>query len=102
MDSRKYFSEVSLQRKALEQQFPQGFCYIVSIHNLDKGTTAGSISQVSVQLAAKALVDSTHELMEADDVLAYQTAETQRRMAIAQQDGASIKRRVKSLFGDNR
>jgi hypothetical protein len=102
MDSRKYYAEVSAQRKKLEHQFPQGFCYIVSVHNLDKGTTAGSISQVSTSLAAKALVDSTHELMEADDVLAHEAAEFERRKAIAQQDGASIKRRVKSLFGDNR
>jgi hypothetical protein len=102
MDFKRYYTEVSEQRKKLETSFPQGWCYIVSVDNLGKGTTAGSVSQVSVQLAARFLVDSTHELMDADDVLAHEAAEAERRKAIAQQDGVSIKRRVKSLFGDNR
>jgi hypothetical protein len=102
MDFRKHFNEVSEQRKKLEQQFPQGFCYIVSLDNLGKGTTAGSVSQVSVQLAAKFLVDATHELLDADDVLAHEAAEAERRKGIAKDDGAAIKRRVRSMLGDNR
>ena len=82
-------------------RFPSGFCYIVSVTNLDRNTTGGSTAQVSVALAAKSLVEGTHNLLDDDEIRAFEAAELDRRKLIAQADGQRIRRQMRNLLGDN-
>jgi hypothetical protein len=55
LSPKEYFGRIAEQRRKLEVQFPNGYCYIVSLANMDKNTTAGSRCEVSTTLAAKGI-----------------------------------------------
>jgi hypothetical protein len=102
LNPQKYFSAIADKRRELDAAYPNGFLYIASVRNLDRNTTAGSVSEVSTILAARGIIDSTHRLLTAEEVAAFEIAEEARRKLIVKDDGVSIKRRVRSLLGDNR
>ena len=102
LSPQKYFAQISEERSSLDKQFPNGFCYILSVLNMNKNTTPGSVCQVSTALAAKSIINSTHRLLTVEEVDAFEIAEEARAKLIVKDDGISIKRRVRSLLGDNR
>ena len=42
MTTQLYYAAIREKREALIGQFPQGFCLVVSVYNLDKNSTAGT------------------------------------------------------------
>ena len=61
--------------KALRGQPLDGKClYIVSIENLDKGTTSGMVSEATYRLAAQRLLENTHQVASPEDIAMHLSA----------------------------
>jgi len=95
----QYFAAIADKRRELDGIYSSGFCGIVSLLNLDKNTTAGSISEVSTALAAKSIVNSTHRLQTAEEIKAYEDSQSSRRKQILADDRQALRRRINATLG---
>jgi hypothetical protein len=78
----EYWAKVRELREKLKEQYPDGYCFLVSMHKLDKNTKGGIIVQVSVDRAAELLADDTHRPPTKDELAAYQSAQERERERI--------------------
>lgn len=79
MKTEAYYAEIKKQTAALAEQFPQGFCLLTSVANRDKGTVAGSVTEVANENAARCLVEQTHRMATDDEVAAWQDHQDRNR-----------------------
>jgi hypothetical protein len=98
-NAQQFFGAVADQQRQLEIQFPQGFLNIISIGNVSRGITAGSISEVTPRVGAKALVEGTHRLLVPAETEALLSAQAARRQNILAEDRASLRRRINGTLG---
>lgn len=75
MDMKAFRAKVRDVRDALKDKWP----WLMSIENLEKGSTAGAITQADQDTAARCLVEGTHRLATEDEVVAHQTVEAAAR-----------------------
>jgi len=94
MNSQVYFASIAEKKRELDSQFPEGFCLIVSVNNIDKNTTAGSRTEVSTHGAAKGIVDGTQRLMTADESKVWDVATQAQRVKIMADERRAIDLRV--------
>lgn len=62
MNPTNYFSAIRQQRAALDSQFSDGACLVTSIRLPGRQCTAGVVCEVSLDIAARLLVEGTHRL----------------------------------------
>lgn len=68
----EYWRRVRAKQSELEKEYSkQGFVWLVSVFNPDKGTTDGSVSQALFKDAAQRLVEATHVVATDEQVKAY-------------------------------
>ena len=80
-DAKAYYARIAEERAKLLPSFKDGgFPLLVSVQNIDKNVTGGVCTEVTVDLAAKALVDGTHRLATADEAKAYKDLQESQRM----------------------
>lgn len=75
MDMKSFRAKVRETRDTLKDKWP----WLVSVENLEKGSTAGAITQADQDTAARCLVEGTHRLATAEEIEAHQTAEAAAR-----------------------
>ena len=66
-----YFSALRTRRTALQLQYPEGCCLVMSVDNLDKNSKAGNVCEVLNNRAAQLIVDGTHRLPSDAEAEAY-------------------------------
>jgi hypothetical protein len=95
----RYFAEVADKRRELDNIYPAGFCLLVSVANLGKNTTAGSMTEVSTALAAKGIIDGTQRLLTANELAAQTDSEAARKKQISGEDRQALRQRINGVFG---
>lgn len=98
-NAQQFYGAIADQKRQLDIQFPQGFCNIISLPNVSRGITAGSVSEVTTRVAAKALVEGTHRLLAAEETQEFVSANAERRRHILAEDRASLRRRISGSLG---
>ncbi|HZT32683.1 MAG TPA: hypothetical protein VFA33_22525 [Bryobacteraceae bacterium] len=81
MKTEEYYGAVRQQTAALNERFPQGFCYLCSIANRDRGTVDGSVTEAANDNAARCLVERTHRLATDDEVAEWHGHQQQNAQA---------------------
>ena len=79
MNSTNYFAAIRQQRTVLDSQFSDGACLVTSVKLPGRQCTAGTVCEVSLDIAARLLVEGTHALASPDDIRAFQQAQEFRR-----------------------
>lgn len=72
MNNAIYYATIRAKGDELTKQNPSGFCLIVSVHNLQKNSTAGNIAEVSNYNAARFITEGTHRVATDTEVQTYQ------------------------------
>lgn len=94
MNAQEYWASVRQKAAELESQFPQGFCKLISVDNLQRNSTAGNIVEVNLRQAAEHLLAGTHRLLTGAEAESYQREQS----AIRARNHRSELDRVKSQF----
>ena len=68
MQLQNYYADMRAKRAELSAQFPSGYCYVMSLANRDRNSTAGNIAEVCVDTAARTIIEGTHRLTTADEL----------------------------------
>jgi hypothetical protein len=71
MNRTDYFSAIKQQLTALTSQFSDGACLVVSIAIPGRRGTAGNICEVTLDNAARLLVEGTHRLASTEESHAF-------------------------------
>jgi hypothetical protein len=95
----RYFEEIAARRRELDSIYPAGYLSIMSVSNLGKNVTAGSVSEVSLSLAAKAITDGTHRLLTPAELAAQIDSEAARKKQIVGEDRQALRQRIDGVFG---
>jgi hypothetical protein len=67
-DATAYFSAIRQGQAKLETLFPGGFCHVTSIRNPNAGSTAGTVTEVPLRIAAKHIVENTARIASDSEV----------------------------------
>jgi hypothetical protein len=81
MTIQEYWRAIRAQRDELGKQFPQGYCYVVSIPR-SQTTRGGLVIQVDLDNAARCLAEGSHRLPTASEITAHEEAQTRTRRAL--------------------
>jgi hypothetical protein len=84
MTTQLYYQRIREKRADLANQFPKGFCLVVSVFSLEKNSTEGTFCEVLVPEAARLMTDGTHRLASEDEAAAYYAAQDVQRIRNAQ------------------
>lgn len=76
MDFRVYYRAIREKRAELGAQFPNGCCAVVSVNRVNNGPV-----EVTLDNAARVLVEGTHRLANAGEIEAYNADQGLRRAA---------------------
>ena len=95
MTTQLYYQRIREKKADLANQFPKGFCLVVSVFNLGKNSTADTFCEVRVGDAARLITDETHRLASDDEAAAYYAAQDVQRIRNAQDTLA----RTRAQFG---
>lgn len=79
MTSQQYYSDLRAKTNALAAQHADGCLLVVSVANRLRGTTPGNICEVTVDNAARLILDGTHREATAEEIRAYQEAQEFKR-----------------------
>lgn len=71
MNTSTYFADIRVQRTKLESQFSEGACLVVSVSVLGRYTTPGNVCEVTLDNAARLLVEGTHKLASPEESHAF-------------------------------
>lgn len=88
MTAREYFDEVHKVEAELEAKYSkQGYVYVTSVRNLEKGSTAGATVSATFRIAALNMVKGTHrEAVQSEiDVFLERQNEELRKSTLADQ-----------------
>lgn len=92
MNSQQYYSDLHAKTNALAVTHADGCLLVVSVANLLRGTTPGNICEVTVDNAARLLLDGTHREATAEEIRAYQEAQEFKRAPTTDPLAAARKR----------
>ena len=71
MNPTNYFAAIRQQRTTLDSQFSDGACLVTSIRLPGRQCTAGVVCEVSLDIAARLLVEGTHRLASEEEAHAF-------------------------------
>jgi hypothetical protein len=71
MNVQQYYAVLRTTQADLRQKFPQGFCLVTSVDSLDANSTPGTVSEVSVPMAAHWIVKGSHRLATEQELQAF-------------------------------
>jgi hypothetical protein len=86
MNLQNYYREIRERKQELSGLHPDGCCLVISLERKDRAITGGTISEVSLDNAAKILTEGTHRLVTEAEQEAYrvqQAAERERAQMAA-------------------
>lgn len=83
MTSQQYYSDLRAKTNALAAQYPDGCLLVVSVANLLRGTTPGNICEVTVDNAARLILEGTHREATAEEIRAYEEGQEFRRAPVS-------------------
>jgi hypothetical protein len=84
----EYRHDLNQKHVELATQFPNGYCYVMSL--AVGNSTAGSVSEVSVLQAARLALEGTHRLATAEEIDAFHVTSRARQ---CQFDVAELQRK---------
>ena len=90
MNFAKYYADIREQHAALAAQFPDGICHVVALT-----ARPSAACQVTIEIAAKLLVEGTHKLADDSQVAEFQRDQAMRRAVTT---GIGIEA-ARALFG---
>lgn len=82
-DLQTYYQDIRAKRAELTKDFIDGWCMVMSVYNREKNSTAGTLTQVSVERAAQVITDGTHRLASDAEIATYTKAQEEQRAVIA-------------------
>jgi len=98
-DLQKYYQDMREKRAELTKDNDSGFCLVISLYNRDKGSTAGSVCEVSIKDAARVIVDGTHRVATAEEAEAFKQSQESNRAAIAKAELDRARKQFSQLMG---
>jgi hypothetical protein len=75
-----YFEAIREQRKQLALQFSDGSCIVTSIRIPGAHSTAGAVCEVTLDIAAKLLVEGSHRLASEQEACAFRATQEMNRV----------------------
>jgi hypothetical protein len=94
MNAQEYWATVRKKEAELKVQFPEGYCKVISVDNLQRNSTAGNIVEVNLRQAAEHLLAGTHRLLTGAEAESYQREQS----AIRARNHSDELARVKEQF----
>lgn len=88
MDLRAFRRDVLKKQAELEAAFPSGYCYITSLEDSQRQLRAGTVTEVTLQIAAVRLCERTHEISTPEQLEEFHARQAEIRAQIS----ASLKR----------
>jgi len=88
MDVRQFWMDVKSRVEEITPKYPNGVVHLVSRHNREKNTTAGTICTSSIEHAAECLVNNTHDLATPDQIQDFEKLQARRKHGIVQAEVA--------------
>jgi hypothetical protein len=88
MDVRQFWGDVKQRLEEITPKYPSGVVHLVSRHNREKNTTAGTICTANLVHAAECLVNNTHDLATPDQIQAYEHQQARKKQGIVQAEVA--------------
>lgn len=101
MNIPQFRADVNERLSVLRQKYQDGFVFLLSLHNSEHNSTAGVVSQVSVDNAAPLLVKRTHRELTPDEVVAFLESEGRQAEARRQADINAARRQFLHMIGAN-
>jgi hypothetical protein len=71
MNTQEFFAAIKDEAIRLTERFPSGFCYVTSLKNINRQSTAGTVAEVSTRIAARHLVENTGRISTDPEIAAH-------------------------------
>ena len=70
-DPQAYYAGIREEKARLDKLYPSGFVFIMSVQNLNCGSTGGAVTEVPTRIAAKHIVDVTARIATDEDIAEF-------------------------------
>jgi hypothetical protein len=100
MNAQEYYSRrKKIHAELKEKHGEHGSVLLVSVENLDKNSTAGNLCEVSVENAARCVVEGTHRLGTDEEYAAFRAQQQAAREAVAKETVERARNNFNALLG---
>jgi len=83
MDLKAFRRDVLKKQGELEAAYPSGYVYITTVNDSQRQIKAGTVSEVTLQNAARHLCERTHEISTPEEIAAYHARCAEARATIS-------------------
>jgi hypothetical protein len=73
-DIRAHYEEIRIETARLSEQHPTGYVFVTSERNVLMNSTPGTVSEVSVKIAARSIVDKVARIATPEEIADFRTA----------------------------